>query len=165
MLVAALVIFLGYLQENLAWDGDYVGVDIVPQLIEEAKKIYASQRHTFECIDILADPPEKKQPLAIALGVLNYRVVSRDHLSYVKKMIESMWCASSKVVVVDFISCTADIRRDHLFYADPAEIYKIASRFSKRVMIHHAYMPFEFQVKIWHEDTFDIHCPAFSPYL
>jgi hypothetical protein len=32
-------------------------------------------------------------------------------------------------------------------------------------MIHHAYMPFEFQVKIWHRDGFGEGAPVFAPYV
>jgi hypothetical protein len=68
--------------------------------------------------------------------------------------------------VCDFLSTSSDVeRRDcKLYYADPARLYQLASGYSRRIMIHHAYMPFEFQVKIWHDDSFQIPVPVFAPY-
>ena len=145
------------------WAGSYLGVDITPELISEARRLYENEGARFLCQDIRTEPPDTQYDLAISIGVFNHRLES-GNLSFFESMLEIMWQSSKKVVVVDFLSDAAEIRRDELFYADPRVIYEIASKFSRRIVIDHGYMPFEFQVKIWHEDEFPTECPAFAPY-
>jgi SAM-dependent methyltransferase len=156
---------LGYLRSK-GWRGRYTGLDIVEELIGEARKRYSADRASeFYCGDISAFDRSLRSDLAVALGVFNHRL-HQDNLEFVRETIEKMWHAAARVVVCDFLSTSSEEeRRDqHLYYADPAQLYQLASGYSRRVMIHHAYMPFEFQVKIWHDDSFQQSAPVFAPY-
>jgi len=147
------------------WQGRYTGVDLTPELLNEASRRHADDdRATFVCGDFQhLDLPQSDA--AIALGVANHRL-HEDNLAFTERTVEKMWSISRRVVVCDFLSSTADAdrRRDDLFYADPCDIYALVSRYSRRIMIHHAYMPFEFQVKIWHDGSFEPSAPVFPPY-
>jgi SAM-dependent methyltransferase len=156
---------LGYLRWR-GWNGRYTGVELVPELIEEARKRYASDpAATFISSDVQTFAPPSKADMAVALGVFNHRL-HQDNFEFARRTIENMWKQTEKIVVCDFLSTSSDPgrRREDLFYADPRDIYELAARYSRRVSIHHAYMPFEFQVKIWHEDSFEIAAPVFRPY-
>jgi hypothetical protein len=89
-----------------------------------------------------------------------------DSLEFIRETFEIMWTAARKVLVCDFLSDSAepDRRQESLYYANPREVYELGASRSRRVMMHHAYMPFEFQVKVWHDDTFDVPMPVFRPY-
>ena len=148
------------------WQGKYTGVDIVDELINEAAKRHKhDDRAKFVCLDGNSSLPEKAA-LAVAIGVFNHRL-HQDNLAFVRETLSNLWEATTKVVVCDFLSSSSDVehRRGDLFYADPRELYELATTYSRRVVIHHAYMPFEFQVKIWHDDSFSASAPVFSPYL
>jgi hypothetical protein len=41
----------------------------------------------------------------------------------------------------------------------------MALGYSKRVRLDHSYMPFEFLVAIWHDDSYSVDCPVFAPYM
>jgi len=152
-----------YLKKE-GWNGQYTGIDIVPELIAEARRKHdESQGASFCCIDILDHSIDTHAAMAVALGVCNHKLQS-DNMDFISTMLEVMWNSASKVVVLDFLSTTADIRHENLFYADPQTIYGLARRFTRRVMIHHAYMPFEFQVKIWKDDSFLPTAPVFCRY-
>jgi SAM-dependent methyltransferase len=156
---------LGYLRSK-GWRGRYTGLDLVDELIGEARKRYsADSAAEFFCGEVAAFERSCKSDMAIALGVFNHRL-QQDHLDYVRETVEKMWSATTRVVVCDFLSISSDVeRRNHdLYYADPAHLYHLASGYSRRVMIHHAYMPFEFQMKIWHDDDFQQSAPVFAPY-
>lgn len=144
------------------WQGRYLGIDIVPELLLEARDRFGGGADFAE-LDLTSERPEGSWDLAVALGVFNHSLGSH-HIDFVTAMLEVMWELTTRVVVLDFLSTRAEQRRADLFYADPAEIYRLASHFSRRVAIHHAYMPFEFQLKIWHDDSFDAACPIFPPY-
>jgi SAM-dependent methyltransferase len=144
------------------WQGKYLGLDIVPELLQEARNRFGDGADFAE-LDLTRERPEGSWDLAVALGIFNHSL-GPHHIDFVNAMLEAMWESTTRVVVLDFLSTSAEQRRKDLFYADPAKIYGLASRFSRRVAIHHAYMPFEFQIKIWHEDSFDATCPIFPPY-
>jgi SAM-dependent methyltransferase len=156
---------LGYLRMK-EWQGLYTGVDLVDELIEEAAKRHAhDNRAAFVCRDVEGFLPPAKAAMGVAIGIFNHRL-HQDNLAFVRETIGCMWEASTKVVVCDFLSTSSDLdhRRDDLYYADPRQLYELATSYSRRVLIHHAYMPFEFQIKIWHEDSFSTSAPVFGPY-
>jgi ubiquinone/menaquinone biosynthesis C-methylase UbiE len=156
---------LGYLRSK-EWSGRYTGLDLVDELITEARKRYAGDRSAeFVCGDVSALDGSHKSDMAVALGVFNHRL-HQDNLQFVRETIEKMWQSTTRVVVCDFLSVAseAERRRDDLYYADPASLYQLAAGYSRRIAIHHAYMPFEFQIKIWHDDSFQQSAPAFAPY-
>jgi hypothetical protein len=136
------------------------------ELIGEARRRYSSDHAAeFLCCDIGEFQAACRADLAIALGIFNHRL-HQDNLGYVRETVERMWNAARRVVVCDFLSTSSDVERrdDSLFYADSGCIYQLASGYSRRLMIHHAYMPFEFQMKLWHDDEFEQSAPVFKPY-
>jgi len=156
---------LGYLRSK-GWRGRYTGLDLMDELIQEARKRYSTDSAAeFFRDDIAAFDRSGKSNMAVAVGVFNHRL-HQDNLDFVRETVEKMWNLTTRVVVCDFLSISADVeRREHeLYYADPARLYQFASGFSRRIMIHHAYMPFEFQIKIWHDDDFQRSAPVFAPY-
>lgn len=156
---------LGYLRSN-GWKGRYVGLDLVDELIAEARKRYASDRAAqFICGDNSALDDSHTSDMAVALGVFNHRL-HENNFQFVQQVMEQMWRATTRVIVCDFLSISSDLdkRREDLYYADPARVYQLAAGYSRRILIHHAYMPFEFQVKIWHNDHFEPSAPVFAPY-
>ena len=50
---------------------------------------------------------------------------------------------------MDFMSTYVDFRRKGSFHASPERVFKIAKKLSKRVVIRHDYLPFEFSVYIY----------------
>jgi len=156
---------LGYLRMK-GWRGSYTGIDIVEELVTEAVERHAlNDGAAFICSDIGEFSPSTKATMAIALGMFNHRL-RQNNLEFVRETIELMWEVTTKVVICDFLSSLSEPlhRRDDLFYADPRELYALATGYSRRVLIHHAYMPFEFQLKIWHDDSFSKSAPVFGPY-
>jgi hypothetical protein len=65
-------------------------------------------------------------------------------------------------MVLDFLSTTAEARRDGLHYSDPAEMLSLGLRLSKRVLLDHSYIPFEYTLKVWHDDSFPRDRPVFG---
>jgi Methyltransferase domain len=149
------------------WQGRYTGIDLVPELVDEARRRHEGDRAaTFACTEIAATGGQETPAMAVAIGIFNHRL-HRDNMEFVRGMIAAMWASSTEVVVCDFLSTTSepDRRRDDLFYADPGSMLEEARQYSRRAMVHHAYMPFEFQVKIWHRDGFTEGRPVFAPYV
>jgi SAM-dependent methyltransferase len=153
----------GYLRER-GWQGDYLGVDIVPELLDEGRKRFGPRGARFECIDLSSESLAFSADVAVALGIFNHRLKG-DNLEFVAQTLHAMWAHSTQAIVVDFLSTTADRPKPELFHADAEVILQMAVGYSKRVRLDHSYMPFEFLVAIWHDDSYSEDCPVFAPYL
>jgi SAM-dependent methyltransferase len=156
---------LTYLRQR-GWTGRYLGVDLVQELIDEASRLHASDPAAeFVCADIAEFTADLPYDVAVAIGVFNHRL-EQGNTEFIERTVNKMWSGAVHAVVCDFLSLSSDPerRQPNLFYADPRAIYEMAARYSRRVMIHHAYMPFEFQLKIWRDDTFSVLEPVFSDY-
>ena len=148
------------------WKGRYIGVDLVTELIEEARRVHSADAASkFVCGDVAQFASGELCELVVAIGIFNHRLV-QGNVDLIGETMEKMWAMSSRAMVCDFLSTSSDPqkRSSHLYYADPAEMLALARRHSRRVMLHHAYMPFEFQVKVWHDDHFIAAAPVFEPY-
>lgn len=156
---------LDYLRQT-GWRGRYVGVDLVDDLLAEARRRHADDTSAeFVCDDIQLFRWTQTYDVAAAIGVFNHRL-HQDNLTFIRETLACMWKLTTKVVICDFLSMSADPehQQSNLYYADPRQLYAIAAAYSRRVMIHHAYMPFEFQIKMWHDDAFLAEAPVFQPY-
>jgi SAM-dependent methyltransferase len=156
---------LGYLRGR-GWKGRYTGVDLVDELVAEARRQYADDAAAaFVCDDVERVTVSAKHDMVVAIGIFNHRL-DGDHFGWIRTTVEKMWSAAARVVVCDFLSTSAEVerRQPNLYYADPRQVFELAADYSRRVMIHQAYMPFEFQVKIWRDDTFEVPSPVFRPY-
>jgi SAM-dependent methyltransferase len=151
-----------YLRER-GWQGTYLGLDICPELLEEGRKRFGAQGARFECIDLSSESLTYSADVAVALGVFNHRLQG-DNLEFVAQMLHALWAHSTQAVVLDFLSTTADRPKPDLFHADPDVVLRMALGYSKRVRLDHNYMPFEFLVSLWHDDSFTDECPVFEPY-
>lgn len=153
----------GYLKDR-GWQGDYLGLDICPELLDEGRKRFGPLGARFECLDLSSESLAISADVAVAIGIFNHRLKG-DNLEFVAQMLHAMWAHSTQAVVVDFLSTTADRPRRELFHADADVILRMALGYSKRVRLDHSYMPFEFLVAIWHDDSYSADCPVFAPYL
>jgi SAM-dependent methyltransferase len=153
----------GYLADR-GWQGKYLGLDICPELLEEGRQRYGPRGAQFECIDLSAEPLAFNADVAVGIGVFNHRLKG-DNLEFITQMLHAMWAHTTQAIVIDFLSTTADRPKPDLFHADADEILRMALGYSKRVRLDHSYMPFEFQVTLWHDDSFSTDCPVFAPYM
>ena len=156
---------LAFLRQR-GWTGSYFGIDLVPELITEARLLHRDDRKAqFEAGDLAAWNADFKPSAAIAIGLFNHRL-HQDNLAFASETIDQMWGLASHVVVCDFLSTASDVaaRRDDLYYADPSAMLTLGQSYSRRALLHHAYMPFEFMLKIWHDDAFSVARPVFAPY-
>ena len=123
---------------------NYIGWDINPDLIAEAKKQHPSS--TFTVLNLAEQT--KATPVAdigVMLGVLNFNFKdSYDNKTFTKMMIEKAFLSVSEVLVVDFLSIyrTADYpKEDGVFYHDPTEMLAFALDLTPNVKLHHNYAP------------------------
>ena len=114
----------GYLKRTRR-EVDYLGVDILPEMVEEAR-VRHPEGH-FELRDILETPPQRRFDLVVCSGSLTVKVPG--HERFVLKMLRRMLDLSEMAVAVNFQSTRAlrdnpmALQNDDLFHADPVKIY------------------------------------------
>lgn len=151
---------LDHLRER-GWSGDYLGLDIVPEFIAEARLRHRGPGVEFRELDVTTEPLQDRAELGVAIGLLNH-YLQGDPAEYTERLLNTLWKASTEVMVVDFLSTTADAWRDELHYSDPAEMLRMGLQLSRRAMLDHSYMPFECTLKVWHDDSFPRDRPVFG---
>jgi 2-polyprenyl-3-methyl-5-hydroxy-6-metoxy-1,4-benzoquinol methylase len=127
----------------------YTGIDINPDFIEIAKKKHPKNK--FKIQDIEEKSFRTQFDWIFAIGLTN----QSGSYQHIEKLMKAMLKNSRKGIVMDFLSTNVDYIKKGNFHADPNKIFKIANRLSKRVVLRHDYLPFEFCVYIYKNDQFN----------
>lgn len=134
--------FLSACKEDDTNISKYIGWDINPALIEEAKKSHVES--SFEVVDLasLESVPTVAQ-VGVMLGVLNLNFKNQyDNFEFSKLMITRAFCAVSDALIVDFLSSHRAPnypKEDFVYYHDPEEVLSFALSLTPNVRLHHDY--------------------------
>jgi len=102
---------------------EYTGVDIVPEFIKEARKLYPKYR--FLVRDYFRKPIEKKYDILIANGSLNSNV--QRNLQFRKEAIKTMFGHAKEALFFNMVGKYPQpktTKRNNIWVADPLEILK-----------------------------------------
>lgn len=133
----------------------YHGIDMVPEFIDHARELYGSPSTTFAVSDLCSDVSGEVFDYAIGIGIFGFKFAEHDNYRYIESTLARMFARCSEAAAVDFLSSHVTFQRDANFYADPSRVIAIASKFSRRVVLRHDYLPFEFGVTLFKDDRFD----------
>jgi len=145
------------------WTGRYVGIDFMSEFISEALQRHGhDEGASFVTGHILdADLPVKGFDVCTAVGLCNNQRDSGSRL-FIDALIARAVSLARQTILVDFLSQTSNRRRDDLFFSDPGEVLATGLRYSRRVVLDHSYMPFEFVLKIRLDDEVVPQLPYFA---
>jgi len=127
---------------------EYLGVDINPLLIAEARKRFPEGR--FEVKDIQLDALPKVD-YVISTSSFNVKLEKEDNYKFAEDILRKSYALARKGVVIDFMSDYVEFRGDdkEIFYYSPEKVFSIAKKISKRVALRHDYPLFDFCVYIY----------------
>ena len=125
----------------------YLGVDLNPAMIEEAKKCYPLA--DFEVRDILQDPPAERFDYVVGSGLFFLRV--KNWYRYMAAMVGRMYELTDVGVAVNFLSAFSPEKKgEHSFYADPGAVFNtIAHLVSPKIVLRHDYRANDFTLFIY----------------
>lgn len=126
----------------------YTGYDINENLIEIAKEVYPGA--IFEVIDIEESKINNKFDWVFSCGIFNNKI--SDNESNIQSMLKRMVEICNKGVASDFISSYVDFKNEETHHTIPEEIFSFCKTLSKRVVLRHDYMPFEFCIYIYKDN-------------
>jgi len=124
---------------------DYTGVDIVPEFIAEASKLYPACK--FFVRDYFADPLPEKFDVVLASGVLNSNI--KNNLKYRQKAIKTMFEHTKKVLAFNMLGGYPQPptpEGSNVWYADSLEILKYCMSLTRRVIFRANYHPRDFTI-------------------
>ena len=134
------------------WRGHYTGVDIVPGLLEVARR-----RHPdldVREVDITDDSaPLEEYDFVISSGALNAALPSGSNEAHIEMALHTMFQRSRYATCVDFLSSYVDFQKPGAHHTDPGWALAAAKRFTRRVVLRHDYMPYEFSVFLFRDDA------------
>lgn len=131
------------------WAGRYVGIDIVPGLLERARQRHPSLELIEADLDEVLPGQHEVFDVVAASGVFNAALDGEDNAVHVERSLRRMFDLCRSVVCVDFMSTLVDFRHDGAWHADPVWVAATAGRLSRRFRLRHDYLPFEFAVVIF----------------
>lgn len=147
---------LGHLKQyldNNFHDFHYTGADIVSEFIEENKKRY--ENAVFKKITTYQEIGENYDFIVLA-GVFNilYQETLAEQQKIVRETLIHLFNQTNDVLSVDFMTDEVDFQQPTAYHQNPIEIYKFATQnLSKRVILNQSYMPYEFTIHIFKDDT------------
>jgi SAM-dependent methyltransferase len=134
------------------WQGHYYGIDIVPGLLQTAR-----ERHPnldLREVDITgSDLPLETYDFLVASGVFNTKLKVGNNLNHTESALQNMFYLSRVAVCVDFMSTYVDFQCPDGWYTDPAWAFAFATKLTRRVVLRHDYMPFEFALILYRDDS------------
>jgi SAM-dependent methyltransferase len=155
---------IGTLGAKYGEDFLYHGVDLVPALIEEARRLHSRSNATFSCADILDESFAGEYDYAIASGIFNHKLKAVTNYTVIEAIASKALRLARDGIAFDFLSDKVDYRHAHTFHSSPEKILGLAYRFSRNVVLRNDYMPFEFSVFINKDDSFSEHSSVFNLY-
>ncbi len=139
--------YADFLKKNDIQFSTYLGVDINPDLIYEAKLRHQNtSNRDFSVLDLTESA--NKKPLAnigIMLGLLNLHLKGdMDNYEYSFNIIENAFSLVTETLIVDFISIkkySEYPEEDFIFYHDPIRVLEFAASLTDNFSLKHDYIP------------------------
>jgi ubiquinone/menaquinone biosynthesis C-methylase UbiE len=123
----------------------YTGIDINENLINEGKKLFPS-------LDLrvgnILEMNIEKYDLVCASGVFNYAMKRENQIEYMRELVNRFYQLSTNLVSIDFLSTYVDFKHEGSYHTEIENIFDIAKKLSKRVVVRNDYLDFEYCVYI-----------------
>lgn len=137
--------------KDLGWKGKYCGIDIVPGLIEIARKKYPEEE--FHLLDLQIEKFEFNYDWIFCSGALTTPTTDIDSYQHLEEMLRIFYSICIKGISVNFFSPLVDYVVEGSFHPEFHKLIEIVTKFSKRFTIRHDYMPYEYTLYIYKQDN------------
>jgi SAM-dependent methyltransferase len=146
---------LGHLVDFLADNGvhcEYVGSDISPRMIKQAKlRLPEAQFHIADILDNNT-PAWMKADYVITSGLFNVKADNDRQAwqQFVEAMVRHMFSLARRGIAFNMMTSYVDYEDSHLFYLSPAEMLDFCiCNLGRRVVIRHDYPLWEYTVYVY----------------
>ena len=134
----------------------YLGVDIAPEFINEAKILHANvSDSSFILADFSDDDFKHEADFVVASGTFNYRFDHTDNYQFIEGCLKKGFSLCKEAVIFNFLSDKVDWKYDNAWYSNPSFILDMCYGLSRNVILRNDYMPFEYTVAVFKDDSFE----------
>ncbi len=135
------------------WHGTYTGIDIVPELLAIARE--REPGLDVRELDVTAPGADAltRHDFVIASGVFNARLHAGDNRDHIREALRRMHTLADIAVSVDFLSSFADFEKPDAWHTDPGWALAEARSLTRRLVLRHDYLPFEFALCLFRDDA------------
>jgi len=140
------------LLQSQGFEGEYVGYDLSPKLLEIAQQKFPKAR--FEQRDILNSPPKEMFDYVFISGVFNNDIEANQR--FLKDTLTMLFPLTKKGLAFNCLSTFVDFQSDGLYYFNPLEVFQFCKeQLSTNVCLRHEYeikegvIPFEFSLYVY----------------
>tara|TARA_Y100000768_G_scaffold333690_1_gene273905 strand:- start:37927 stop:38535 length:609 start_codon:yes stop_codon:yes gene_type:complete len=139
--------FYRWLQQNNKKNINYIGIDIVPEFVELAKKKYGDEK--FICGDFLSKKlfTPNQYDYVFSSGI--FATYNDDSTKVYQKFIERMFEISKYGIAFNSLSSWTKKKDKNECYADPLKVMEICRKFSRKLVIRHDYHPRDFTIFLY----------------
>jgi SAM-dependent methyltransferase len=145
-------------------DCTYTGVELVEDLVKEAQQRYPEPNVRFIHGEFLDDEIHLEADVAIASGVFNYRFEDTDNYAFIEATMQKAFALCKDGLAFYFLSDRVDYELPHTFHSNPGRILDMASGLSRNLVLRNDYIPFEFSLYLYKDDTFVPEQAVFEKY-
>ena len=138
---------VGHLVEHLTahgFQGRYLGIDVLPEMVTNARKRSSDWR--FEEGDILEAGASWTADYVVGSGLFTF-----SDLDLMKKTVAAMFAACTKGVAFNALSAWADRKEPGEFQADPFATVEFCRTLTPWVTLRHDYMPQDFTIYLYRD--------------
>lgn len=124
----------------------YVGIDMVPEFVAEARSLYGQRPSCYFCLADFAEAELPRADYVFACGVFAYRCASADfHLA----MVERMYAAAGKAFAFNMLDAAVFPEHPLLAGHDAQRVVEFCERLSPRVELVRGYLEDDFTVLMY----------------
>lgn len=139
----------------------YTGVDINADLLDVAKSRHPEEE--FICQNLIQEPFGRTFDYVVSSGVHNIRIEDND--TFLRDSIHTLYAHCEKGLALNFLSNRVDYPTQESHHTDPVDVLKLAYEYSNRIVLRNDYMPFEFTLFIYKQDSFDPRVAVYPEYV
>ena len=132
---------------------NYIGVDIVSEFLE-ANKLKHSNSKFFSPTELLENNESYDYIVASGTFSILYESDREKHKDYVLSLLKDLFKKSKQYLSGNFMTDQVDFIQETAFHINPMELYYYCSKnLSKRITLDQSYMPYEFTITVWKDDS------------
>lgn len=143
---------------------EYTGVELVEALFIEAKNQYVGEKIHFINKNILEFDSDIIYDYAISSGVFNHKISEDNNYDFIEQVIKKALSICRDGLAFDYLSDKVDFQHNHTFHSSPEKILSIAYKYSRNIILRNDYMPFEFSIFIFNDDSYKKETTLFNRY-
>lgn len=121
--------------------GNYIGVDKLPEYVEEASKKYPNDQFI---VGSAKDVPECDYSISIGTFTLNHSMDDGTYLDYFNSEIRELWSKTRKGMVINGFHQGVDFIDEKLYYHSLYDLNRLANSLAADLYVDLSFNPYEF---------------------